>query len=81
MVLRKLKKGVKYLRSKKAFVFREKWLEEDNEKMETDEKCTENEMRKAKCDVSEDLIFTTETKTDFKKKKLPTLSFEMWCEL
>ena len=49
--------------------------------METDEKCTENEMRKAKCDVSEDLIFTTETKTDFKKKKLPTLSFEMWCEL
>ena len=30
--------------------------------------------------VSDDLTFTTESEKDFAKGRLPTLSFEMWCE-
>ena len=30
--------------------------------------------------ISDDLEFTTETEDDFSKKRLPTLSFEMWSE-
>ena len=37
-------------------------------------------MKIAMCDVSEDLQFTMETETDFEKKRLSTLSFEMWSE-
>ena len=30
-------------------------------------------------DINEDIRFTTEVKKDFDNKKLPTLSFEIWC--
>ena len=30
--------------------------------------------------ISDDLEFTTEMEDDFSKKRLPTLSFEMWSE-
>ena len=30
-------------------------------------------------DINEDLNFTTETEEDFENRRLPTLSFEIWC--
>ena len=42
---------------------------------------TINEIRKAMNYISKDLRFTTETEKDFSKKRLPTLSFELWSEL
>jgi len=38
------------------------------------------EVGKAMNCISEDLKFTTESEEDFVKKRLPTLSFEMWSE-
>ena len=52
---------------------------EDADSGETRETITAKEMQKAMYDVSSDLVFTMETEQDFdKKKRLPTLSFEMW---
>ena len=39
---------------------------------------TETEIGKAMNNINTDLQFTTETESDFIKKRLPTLSFELW---
>ena len=40
--------------------------------------CTE--VSKLMNDINEDLKFTTETEEEFKNRRLPTLSFEIWCD-
>ena len=78
MVILKLKPGTRYCEISKLFRYDEKWLNEDINL--TRAHLTEREYRKAMCDISSDLEFTTETESDFHKKRLPTLSFELWSE-
>ena len=40
--------------------------------------CTE--VSKLMNDINEDLKFTTETEEEFENRRLPTLSFEIWCD-
>ena len=80
IIVEKLKKGVKYDKVEKKFVFKKEWEEQDTVSGESSESRTVEQMKLAMCDVSEDLQFTMETETDFDTKRLPTLSFEMWSE-
>ena len=40
---------------------------------------TRTEVEKLMNDINEDLQFTTEIEEEFDNRRLPTLSFEMWC--
>ena len=78
MIVEKLQKGTRYCNALSKFIMKEECIEEDKDL--TREIITENEFRKAMCDVSSDLEFTTETEKEFKNGRLPTLSFELWSE-
>ena len=80
MIVEKLKKGFKYDKKEKKFKYEKEWDEIDTVSGETEEARTVEQMQIAMCDISEDLQFTMETEVDFEKKRLPTLSFEMWSE-
>ena len=58
----------------------EVWRKEDEEKNRDKKELTRTEMEKLMNDINGDLYFTTETEEDFINKRLPTLSFEMWCD-
>ena len=78
MIIKKLQKGARYCNVQKKFIMKVDCQEEDADL--TRESISEREFRKAMCDVSEDLEFTTETEKEFKNGRLPTLSFQMWSE-
>ena len=78
MIIKKLQKGTRYCNVQKKFIMKVDCQEEDADL--TRESISEREFRKAMCDVSEDLEFTTETEKEFKNGRLPTLSFQMWSE-
>ena len=79
-IMKKLKPGVRYCEENRVFEFRGEWLEQDLLSNKTDAERTELEVRKAMNSISKDLVFTTETESDFPNKRLPTLSFQMWSE-
>ena len=81
MIIRKLKKGIRFDEKESCFNFKESWFDEDNSSDDSSEMRTEREMRKAMCSVSTDLVFTTETEFEFQNGRLPTLSFELLSEL
>ena len=53
---------------------------EDQDRGVSRKEVTKREIEKMMNDINEDLEFTTEMETDFENGRLPTLSFEMWCE-
>ena len=73
-----LKSGVVFDSEKGLFIYSdntENYIETD---IKENMKRTEVEIGKAMNFISSDLKFTTETERDFRKKRLPTLSFETW---
>ena len=77
LVIELLKCGVRFDEKMKILRFDEKWFEEDVKEGKSDAKRTEIEIRNVMNSVSPDLVFTTETESDFENKRLPTLSFQM----
>ena len=75
LMVEKLELGARFIVERKKFEFDEKWLKEDDLEGKSKEDVTQLKMCKAMNSVSEDLCFTTETVTDFKKGRLPTLAF------
>ena len=80
IVIEIIKKGVRFDENEKKFKHSEIWEKEDIESGKTDRERTEREIRNAMNAVSPDLLFTTETETDFLNGRLPTLSFQMWSD-
>ena len=75
-----LEKGRRWQKETKKFVFNLKWKEEDEEKAESDEVRTSNEIEKSMNSIFKNIQFEKEIPDQFEGKKLPTLDFEMWLE-
>ena len=58
----------------------EKWRKEDMDSNRCQKELTRTEIEKLMNDINEDLKFTTEIEEEFDNRRLPTLSFEMWCD-
>ena len=78
-VVRKMELGTRYNKETGVFEIKVENVEEDRESGITREDLTIREMRTMMNSINSDLEFTTETERDFENKRLPTLSFEMWC--
>ena len=73
-----LKSGVVFDSEKGLFIYSDNMEDYIETDIEENMKRTEVEIDKAMNFISSDLKFTTETERDFRKKRLPTLSFETW---
>ena len=76
-----LKKGMRYSKEEKKFLFTELAKEEDEKREQQGE--SKNGMmaricRDAMNDVNSDLQFTVEVPEDFESERLPTLDFSLW---
>ena len=80
IVIEILKPGVRFCSEEKLFLYKKEWQEEDEESGRSDKERTEYEVARSMNSICPDLVFTTETEYDFDKKRLPTLSFELWSE-
>ena len=77
-ITRKLELGTRFVEEKNLFERTEEMKRKDEEEGITREDLTEVEILKAMNSINKDLQFTSETERDFQKKRLPTLSFEIW---
>ena len=75
-----LMEGTRYEKEKEEFVYKREWAEQDRENNVDKKKRTEIEIKELMNSINSDLKFTTEVERDFEKKRLPTLSFELWSE-
>ena len=71
--------GCKYVIESGTIEFSEIWQKENMEKGLTKKENTRIEIQRLMNDINPDLRFTTEIEEEFDTKRLPTLSFEMWC--
>ena len=76
--MRKLDLGSRCNKEKKRFEIKKENRELDELEEISRESLTEREFGIMMNSINEDLEFTTETERDFEKKRLPTLSFEIW---
>jgi hypothetical protein len=72
------RRGMRFDRESKMFVFSRDAKEEDDRKDETGNVRMARICKDAMNSVCEDLQFTTETPEDFAESKLPTLDFKLW---
>ena len=72
IVIEILKPGVRFCSEEKLFLYKKEWQEEDEESGRSDKERTEYEVARAMNSICPEY--------DFDKKRLPTLSFELWSE-
>ena len=73
-----LKLGTRFDADEMKFDWSEKRMVADQNNYICAKKLTETEILRAMNSINVDLQFTSETENDFDKKRLPTLSFELW---
>ena len=73
-----LRKGMRFVKEKDAFVYDKKWKDEDDALGEESNVRMSRVCRDAMNSVCEDLQFTTEAPEDFVQARLPTLDFKLW---
>lgn len=73
-----LRRGMRYVKEKDAFVFSKEWKDEDDALGETSNVRMARVCKDAMNSVSDDLQFTTEAPEDFEQSRLPTLDFKLW---
>ena len=71
--------GTRFVQETGTLEIMEKWRIEDEKSNRNRKELTRTETQKLMNDINEDLNFTTETEEDFENRRLPTLSFEIWC--
>ena len=77
-ITRKLALGTRFNGETNKFEQSSELAEKDKSEQVTREDLTELEILKAMNSINVDLQFTSETEKEFDKKRLPTLSFEIW---
>ena len=72
--------GTRFIKETGTLETLECWKKEDEERNRCKKELTQTEIQKLMNDINIDLRFTTEREEDFDNRRLPTLSFEMWCD-
>ena len=77
-VTKLLELGTRFNADEFKYEWCEEWLMADQKNYKSTKKLTETEILRAMNSINVHLQFTRETKSDFDKKRLRTLSFEFW---